>query len=299
MSFHTTSMVIVYVVQKLKGKIMDAQKKINKLTNIIRACKLHKLNPQTLYAAVDFEYYEHNQARTTEVGISLFNNTGDIITHHLVVDEYYNLRNGRYVADNKDNFDYGVSERISKDDLADHVQVLLTGVDILIVHGGKDDRKALRELGVDFTFVRALDTQQLFKVYSHEMQSTGLAKMYKVLIGKEMQNAHNGGNDSHCTAECFRTIMNGIGFKDRVELELETVTRIQEEEGKKYAFRLACPKRIKKLPRNKSEESVIRRLKQVLEANEVPDEDTESVVHMLQSLIYNRDKQIQYYQERA
>jgi hypothetical protein len=109
----------LYQTVYLKGKtvITDIERGIESVKFVTeRALLLQEARSQfevaKCYLALDFETYEADHRYVTEIGLAMLITKQDkhnIDTHHLIVQEYKHLRNGRFVPDYKDYYQYGTS----------------------------------------------------------------------------------------------------------------------------------------------------------------------------------------------
>lgn len=91
--------------------------------------------------------FEHDHSRLTEVGISLFDSIGgDYSGVHILIKETLHLRNGRYVADNKDSYRFGISVILSMSEAKACMWKWLANATAVIGHGVQEERRLLKEL---------------------------------------------------------------------------------------------------------------------------------------------------------
>lgn len=151
-----------------------------------------------------------------------------ITAHHLVIDDYYALRNGKRVPDNKDNFNFGESTRVNLDEAGGMIADILEQLDdpiVLVAHGLPGDLSILKSLGIgsEWFGARLLDTACAFASLLSLTQSPSCERMLNHFdIGH--YNMHNAGNDSWYTALAaielilaFDTLM----MEDQVEVVVE------------------------------------------------------------------------------
>lgn len=136
---------------------------------------------------------------------------GLVESHHFRISENRHLRNGNFVNDNADNFNFGASEYISlkeapaviancfryKDEHENRRRIVLVG------HDTKTDIDYLRKLGYKVTNIADLeimDTVSMWKAVKWENQGRGLSSVLMEL-GLEAWNLHNAGNDAAYTLQ--------------------------------------------------------------------------------------------------
>ena len=174
--------------QKLKE---DSYSKLKELKNKIKNKNL---------LSIDLEFHEKTKV-ITEVGVSIFKN-GNFSHHHFIVEKYYNLRNGKYIPDNKDNFNYGNSIITDLNSIKEKTKKLLKDIDFIVGQDILNDVFFINQ--ADFSFdVKTLDTQQYFKYVSFDKQKHSLKTIIKKLLKEEPKNLHNAGNDAYYTLQCL------------------------------------------------------------------------------------------------
>ena len=155
------------------------------------------------FMCFDIEAYENNKNHILEVGLSLLDVAAKTCsTRHFIVEENMHMRNGRYVSDNRDNFSHGESEIIKLGDLIDFLDLLVLYTDGLVGHALPNDIKFFNNMGVQIhEDVVKYDTQSIAKEFFGNQRR--LDVVYEHYCDKELENAHNAGNDSHATGEIF------------------------------------------------------------------------------------------------
>ncbi|TFL05863.1 hypothetical protein BDV98DRAFT_560765 [Pterulicium gracile] len=182
-----------------------------------------------IWIALDFEDWERDQTLLIEYGSSTtrWDNELEVNSHRHVILEG-TPRNGKYVEDNRDRYQFGVSDTVSLNTLKQQVQTLFSGFQkagvplFLIFHDYKDDLKRLRRLGVPvetarhllpasstdlkFDDVYIVDTQDLFSALEGQKQKRKLKVMCERLhvFGSAF---HNAGNDAHYAMLAFKEMM--------------------------------------------------------------------------------------------
>ncbi|KAL2354964.1 hypothetical protein BJ546DRAFT_822309, partial [Cryomyces antarcticus] len=184
-----------------------------------------------IFVAIDLEAYEFAQHKITEIGISTLDVghlanvaagadgsawLSKIRTRHLLVEEYANLVNRRYVKGCPDKFDFGISEWIPLSSaartLTDAFRVPADADSssppatskkyrdvILVGHGLSNDTDYLKRIAFSpyacGTVVATLDTQYLV---STKHNFCGLKRLLHAL-DIEPEHLHNAGNDAAYT----------------------------------------------------------------------------------------------------
>jgi hypothetical protein len=140
--------------EKLRAEAGD---KMAELKSRFNALLSPGCNDRIVLAATDVEAWEKEPSRVTEIGLafcvvsSRTEGRGYGITfrhRHLLIEEHLAMRNGHFVADNRDNFLYGDSEALSLADASTQVSAELGAADYIVGHAVAGDLKWLRSIGV-------------------------------------------------------------------------------------------------------------------------------------------------------
>ena len=224
------------------------------------------------FVCVDCESWERNHSAITEIGIATLDMgalppsqqlTYEIIMplmayRHIRITEHRQLRNGRFVPDAADLFDFGttefrplrglpavLAEAFTPPPLSTHTtpegkkrrRVIAfvghdAGTDIKYLSDCKfDSRIAVRETlqrldeeaGYEAGAAREMDvfdTAEMYRAITGEMNTKGLGKML-VELGLEPWNLHNAGNDAAFTLRAFVRMCDGpaVGLEGKKEEE--------------------------------------------------------------------------------
>jgi len=159
------------------------------------------------YVCVDVESYERAHNIVTEVGIAVFIVTQEdegrkITTKHFRVRENINYRNGNFVSDAADRFEFGLTEIVSLRDLPGLIAACfktpgsMDADDVILVgHDVKTDIAYMQQVGFDVTNLKQLvviDTANLWKGIHKVTESASLGRMCDEL-GIDAWNLHNAG----------------------------------------------------------------------------------------------------------
>jgi hypothetical protein len=177
----------------------DAPKKLNRLeSSLFNANKLFCMDLELSEVTKDI----------TEVGIAILDNKSfSFSTYHFIVAENYHFRNGQRVADNKDNFSYGISKILPLKDIMLNVRQLLDGVDFLIGHAFDNDYFFLEQCGFNKK-LEVFDTQEYGKIYLEKNQQMSLHHLVRLILKEEALYLHNAGNDAFYTLSVMLEIAN-------------------------------------------------------------------------------------------
>ena len=167
-----------------------------------------KGKPQALLLAYDLEVYEHDHDIILEIGYAmtrLDNPEDDLQTFHYIIIENLEYENGDRVPDNRNNFKFGTSRRMSLRKAAAQIQKHIDEADFLVSHSGAHDEEFLASCGVSVSQKRMFDTQ----VLAVDLLPDGppLYSLKRLLTDLEIpfdeDILHNGGNDAYYTMEAF------------------------------------------------------------------------------------------------
>ncbi len=169
--------------------------------------KLPDLNQTNQFVCIDLEQFERAHHHLTEVGITMYDVTADQIkTAHIIVKENYKKRNGRFVADNKDNFSFGNSIVMSLETTRILLQSILDRHQHIVGHDIATDLKFIQKtFGINTSNHTRYNTIKLHKIYAKQKQPRKLSKCCND-VGIDLKAPHNAGNDSHCNMHLFAVL---------------------------------------------------------------------------------------------
>ena len=125
---------------------------------------------------------------------------------HIIVSDHLHLKNGKFVANNRDKFNFGKSEVLNLKMALDHVLVVLsTPNSCLIGHNIKADINFLRSVSAKKLNMPIFDTQLIYKQAAFGDNMLGLVRVLDE-IGIPHSNLHNAGNDAYYTLETFKIL---------------------------------------------------------------------------------------------
>lgn len=185
----------------------------------------------------DIEALESNQSKLIEFGLSLFMN--DVIsTNHYIVKEHYKLRNGKNVADNKDNFNFGKSIKLSLKESFEQTIYFINESDYIIGQGISNDFNYLNKINKNIKFnsnLKIIDTYYLSFYFNNG--GLGLEKMLKD-FKIEYKHLHNGGNDAYYNLVLFLKMLEVFkNEKEKIdEIKKQVIIDNEEYELEKELF---------------------------------------------------------------
>jgi hypothetical protein len=126
-----------------EGKMAELESRLN--------LALFPESETVVLASVDVEAWEGGPSLVTEIGLAFFvaRKSGSTFRHrHILIEEHLALRNGKFVADNRDHFLYGDSEVLPLIQAVAEVSTELGAADFIVGHAVAGDLKWLRSIGV-------------------------------------------------------------------------------------------------------------------------------------------------------
>lgn len=181
----------------------------------------------TIYISVDMETFESNRRLLTEVGMAVHhpgiadkNIPPTTKAFHYIIKENIKHRNGRFVADHKFDFSYGISRvvsltlcRLAFQSVISHCQKLAQEHSLgiaMVGHGFDSDMMVFANAGIHIPHeIDIIDTEQLWKVTQAKFSSLGkILKYLKIPHGL----LHNAGNDAFLTLDlCLK--LSDVSFR--------------------------------------------------------------------------------------
>ncbi len=157
----------------------------------------------TKFICIDLEMWERKQSAITEIGISEYDLAGGgVKTVHIIVEENLKRRNGRFVADNKDNFLHGVSTVMKLNDALEFTREAINRHTHAVGHSISGDLKALCKRGIDTSHLNVIDTQHMHMAERGLVQPQNLTRSCERYHIRHLA-PHNAGNDSHANMYLF------------------------------------------------------------------------------------------------
>ncbi|ORX78785.1 hypothetical protein BCR32DRAFT_269883 [Anaeromyces robustus] len=211
-------------------KSYEKPEKLQNRIKLIEAIK-EKIDDDKLYICLDIEAYERNHDYLTEFGWCLFKKNGEIIKKkHAIVEEYKHYKNGRYVPDNKEHYNFGESEIIKLNDIYKELKNDFDKVNYLVGHGINNDIRFLKKIKVDVSKFKKMngngskiddygiiETMDLFSGF-FLTKPLGLEKCLKKLE-LPYEKLHNAGNDAYYTMQVFLEIIKRFDFSSNPKYE--------------------------------------------------------------------------------
>lgn len=220
--------------EKLRKKLENASKRRRARSGaaaqltMLRA-KLAKASQDSRIqlVAVDVEAWEEDSEKVTEIGLAAvqlpailekahasdaereatsvcFADASCFRHRHILIREHLELRNGRFVQDNKDKFLFGDSEVFHSADVARELMMELSAADFIIGHAARGDLAWLQKLGVNCCKPQVVDIQTLALcgtgLEDDELLQIGLGKLAEK-YELHPQHMHNAANDASFTLQ--------------------------------------------------------------------------------------------------
>jgi len=151
------------------------------------------------------------------VGLTQYHADGTqpLSTRHFILQENQDKRNGKLCPDNRDNFAFGKSEVLTKDQV---IQILKDTVNdnavMWVFHNADAEKKYLSKLGIPVTLT-VIDTQCIsYLIPGRSGLKIGLEPLL-VVLDLPTSHMHNAGNDAHCTMQAFLALVEKIGSEGK------------------------------------------------------------------------------------
>ncbi|KAJ7146133.1 hypothetical protein C8R44DRAFT_8205 [Mycena epipterygia] len=226
------------------GKLRNAVKQVDKNNKLLKGCDRSLVGQRNtfervrnfwaaktgVWCAMDFECWERENSAITEFGYSsLYWNDGqEVADHkHFTVKEHQTLRNGQYVPENRERYQFGKSVEVTEARLKTTISSLVSDMNrhgpvFLVFHDHRSDMKDLHRLEapVDTAVYQLPDTTP-----SQGIFIVDTAILFRALIGKVHNTEklvtvcnhlqiptvflHNAGNDAHYTLLALREMASG------------------------------------------------------------------------------------------
>ncbi|HDY8039451.1 TPA: hypothetical protein ACGUOS_004298 [Vibrio vulnificus] len=185
-------------VKKHRNSIIESSRKISKI-----------LNDGHEIIGIDCEMFEFDQSKTIELGIGRISNSG-LSAEHIIISDYYNLRNKKRVPDNKDNFVFGSSVRMTLEEANLYIKDVFSDARYVYGHALKND---LAQLGVKVSGQIRFDTSTLHTQLTvakdgiHTTRKTRLSRLCEIYTPELFETPHhNAGNDIYVTGAVLRSM---------------------------------------------------------------------------------------------
>ncbi|KAL6605304.1 hypothetical protein LY90DRAFT_511992 [Neocallimastix californiae] len=209
----------------IKESSLETCHNLIRLQNNIKCIDIinKKISSTKLFLSLDTESYEKNHNYLTEVGWIIFNKNGEIKEKkHYIVQEYLSLRNGKYVDDNKFNYNFGESITRPLNEIKLILKMNLDRVNYIVGQGIKNDICDLKKINIDLSKFKEMndtletygiiDTQDLYAANFFESPVSLKKGLDKFFIS--YRNLHNAGNDAYYTMKYFLALLRNFEFSD-------------------------------------------------------------------------------------
>ncbi|MDV2081235.1 hypothetical protein [Marinobacter xestospongiae] len=204
-----------------RASFLDLERiKKHRIRALAHAEEIEKiLNEGNQIIGIDCEMFEYDHSKTTEIGLGYLTKSG-VKSEHIIISDFYHLRNGDRVPDNKDNFIFGKSKIMSWLKAESYIKNKFKDSKYVFGHALKGD---LSQLGVKSPGQSRFDTAnlhmqlQIAKEGVYTNKKTRLSKISETHTPKLSKTPyHNAGNDIHVTG----SVLHRLGNKKYVNLYL-------------------------------------------------------------------------------
>ncbi|KAI8338063.1 hypothetical protein BC941DRAFT_32170 [Chlamydoabsidia padenii] len=218
---------------KRERKLMDAQQDWRQAQQLLRS-------HSHVFVSLDIEAYEADHSILLEIGWTLYDGRENHYQdQHYMMEPYRHLRNGKYVDDQRMNFDYGTSVWCTLGQALNELHKDLAwatrrdGGFVLVGHGlnsdliylkqckfewpvldgtrSKDGLFGLADQGVVDVHASALrtivNTDTLYGAWINDLHNPPSLGRCLTLMDIEHWHLHNAGNDAHYTMELMMKLL--------------------------------------------------------------------------------------------
>lgn len=182
----------------------DAEESVRELRTFLQR------KPNARAMVIDIETYENDHSKILEIGFvitSLASPEGNEQAHHFIIKENLHMVNRDYVSDNRDNFRFGTSQRMSLADAAGKFSQYIGDVDVLVTHSGGHDEDYLARNGMSLKGKPMFDTQLLGLALLTDEKTLNVFGLKRLMddlgISYDEDILHNAGNDAYYTMKLF------------------------------------------------------------------------------------------------
>ena len=184
----------------------------------------------------DIEAYEFDQKKIIEIGF-LSSMKGQVLElEHIIIEENIALLNGRYVENNKYNFNFGKSKTMSLNSAIEILSEKIEEHDIIMGQGISNDFRYLRnnaskELNQKYNYQKmfekkkVIDTAKMTFCISEDANTMSIGRVLDML-NIDNSNLHNAGNDALYTLEMAKGI---VSYKNTLNILNQKQKEIEEQ----------------------------------------------------------------------
>lgn len=176
------------------------------------------LNSNDRVLFFDIEAYERKQSEITEIGYLIVQNKVIVEHKHLIIKENYKLRNGKYVPDHKEDFDFGESLTVPLETAIEIISDRINTATSIVGHGINNDFKYL---GSHIPNIKEVTkTKKVINTSTGTFIFEDGLSMYSIkrsldMFGQEYKNLHNAGNDAYFNYEVAKGL---VSYKNTLDL---------------------------------------------------------------------------------
>lgn len=173
----------------------------------------------------DIEANELDNSQVIEIGISKFRSGEHLGTRHIIIEEFKDILNGRFVENNKFNFSHGNSEFMPLNKAINELTEILSNPEFIIVGLGlKNDFKFIDQKELAKTIHnenRIIDCTHFSRLYQPD--NTMGVKSFLTHFKIPYKYLHNAGNDAYYTGLIFNEIHHSLQMRKQLENKFKTV----------------------------------------------------------------------------
>ncbi|KAF3928986.1 hypothetical protein ABW19_dt0204356 [Dactylella cylindrospora] len=207
--------------KKARGEKKKQTQLQNRISMLKSATQLVNRGEEYAFFSLDVESWEKNHDIITEIGLTRYTpkeggwllNTANVESGHIIVKEHRFFKNGEYVPDASQQFEFGKSDTVPLADLKTAIRDFIGGGInsqtskqlVIIGHDIKADFEYLRKLGYDLEAEHSpivFDTVEIWRAFSETTNGISLGRLCTEL-DISAWNLHNAGNDARYTMQAF------------------------------------------------------------------------------------------------
>lgn len=190
--------------EKTNSKKIKKQLPTGNINNLIQE------NTSKSILSFDMEMYEKDHTKITEIGFSFLKNSIQE-NRHFIISEHYDLKNGKFIADNKDNFNFGKSEILPLNEVVKIVSKKINETDFIVGNSIMDDLKRIFPAHSLFLFSKkVINTEKIINLIDKEKKQPLSIKKSLEFFNIDYDNLHNAGNDAYYSLEVVKKTIESL-----------------------------------------------------------------------------------------
>ncbi|KAK9468134.1 hypothetical protein V1512DRAFT_258811 [Lipomyces arxii] len=214
MSYDSSPAVLESAAERAAKREVRMQKVKEHREKVVADARRRLEEQNDAFVSVDIEAYELDNSLVTEIGIAILDlqkpNRTKFDAFHWRVKERIHLKNGRYVSDASEKFEFGKSRILPLDQCRSDIQELLEmyqGRYAFVGHDPSNDIRYLQKINVKIPEdTPVFDTSEIWKLRVGEGKSSSLSTILDE-FDISAWNLHNAGNDAYYTLQALLALV--------------------------------------------------------------------------------------------